>query len=104
MPRHVHDASRGGHFRLTSVSRTPRRPYSRTGLNALKAKVKLRGLAAIDLRTSAARALLAWRRDLTDDLGGDGVLSTQERAIIDLAASASTIQAVPTTTMPTRWL
>jgi len=70
------------------VSQTPRRPYSRTGLNALKARVKLRGLAAIDMRTSAARALLAWRQELTDDLGGDGALSTQERTLVDLAAKA----------------
>jgi hypothetical protein len=41
----------------------------RTGLNALKAQVKVRGLQAIDRRTSAARALLGWRKDLLDDLG-----------------------------------
>ena len=32
---------------------TARRIYSRTGLHALKARVKVRGLAAIDMRTAA---------------------------------------------------
>ncbi len=50
--------------------RGPTRP--RTGLNALKARVKVRGLAAIDKRTAAARALLDWRRELLVDLRGAG--------------------------------
>lgn len=61
------------------------RPYSRHGLNALKARVKVRGLAAIDRRTAAGRALLAWRAELVADLGGVEGLSAQELALIDLA-------------------
>ena len=63
-----------------------RRSRSRHGLNALKARLKLRGLAGIDQRTAPARALIAWRRELLDDLGGDGAVSAQERAILDLAS------------------
>jgi hypothetical protein len=65
---------------------TERRPYSRHGLNALKARLKLRGLHAIDRRSAAARALAAWRRELVEDLGGESAISAQERAILDLAA------------------
>jgi hypothetical protein len=50
---------------------TPRRPYSRHGLNALKTRVTIRELTAIDRRTAAAQALLAWRAELLGDLGGD---------------------------------
>jgi hypothetical protein len=59
------------------------RPYARTGLNALKAKVKVRGLQAIDRRTLAAKGLLQWKADLTADLGGDDNLSAQQKAIIE---------------------
>jgi len=65
---------------------TESRPYSRHGLNALKARLKLRGLHAIDRRSAAARALIAWRRELVEDLGGESAISAQERAILDLAA------------------
>lgn len=63
----------------------PRRPYARTGLNALKARVKIRGLSAIDKRTAAGRALVEWRRELLADLGGEAAVSAQERAVVDLA-------------------
>ena len=63
----------------------PRRPYTRHGLNALKARVKVRGLGAIDERTAAAQALLAWRRELVADLGGEEVVSAQQQALVELA-------------------
>lgn len=63
----------------------PSRPYSRHGLHALMARVKVRGLQAIDRRTAAGRALVAWRRELLEDLGGEAAASTQQRAIVDLA-------------------
>ncbi len=56
---------------------TERRPYSRTGLNALKGRGKVRGLQAIDQRTAAARGLLGWRRELVDDPGGENAISAQ---------------------------
>lgn len=62
-----------------------RRSYTRHGLTALKAKVKMRGLAAIDRRSAPARALIAWRREMVADLGGEGQLSAQQLALIDLA-------------------
>src|SRR5262245_50833810 len=64
-----------------------RRPYSRHGLNALKARVKVRGLAAIDRRTAAARALLVFREGLIRDVGSLGwELSAQTLALVDLAS------------------
>ena len=59
-------------------------PRSRHGLNAPMARVKIRGLDSIDRRTAAARGLLALRRALIADLGGEDRLSTQERVLIDL--------------------
>ena len=64
---------------------TPRRPYSRHGLNGLMARVKLRGLHAIDQRTAAARALVTWRTELVADLGGESALSAQQRALVETA-------------------
>ncbi len=65
---------------------TTGRGYSRTGLNALKARIKVRGLDAIDKRTLAARGLLGWKASLVQDLGGTEDLSTQKMTIIDLAS------------------
>jgi hypothetical protein len=59
---------------------------ARTGLPALKARVKLRGLAVIDKRTVAARHLLAWRAQLLSDLGGEGRVSTAQRTLVEMAA------------------
>src|SRR4029453_12505275 len=67
----------------------PARPYSRHGLNAVKARVRLRGLAAIDMRTVAAREMLTFRDELVAALGGDPELSPQRRKLIDLAARTS---------------
>ncbi len=58
----------------------------RTGLRALKGRVAIRGLAAIDRRTAAARALLDWRRELLADLGGEPQLSASQKALVELAA------------------
>lgn len=55
------------------------------GLNALTARVKVRGLEAIDKRSAPAGALLAWRGELITDLGGDDAVSAQERAVVELA-------------------
>lgn len=71
--------------RKNTAARKCARPYSRTGLHALKARVKVRGLHAIDMRTAAARALIAWRSELLTDLGGEGNVSAQRLALIDIA-------------------
>ena len=62
-----------------------RRPYSRHGLTALRAKVQVRGLGALDQRTSAARALVSWRNALVCDMGGEDAVSAAQRAMIDVA-------------------
>ena len=46
----------------------------------------MRGLAVLDRRTNAARALLDWRRDLLADLDGEEFASTQQQALVELAA------------------
>jgi hypothetical protein len=61
------------------------RTRSRMGLNALKARVNVRGLQAIDQRTAAAQALLGWRRDLLTDLGGETAVSAQQHALVEAA-------------------
>ena len=61
------------------------RPYSRHGLNALKARVMVKGLHAIDKRTAAAQALIAWRSELLTDLGGEEIVSAQQLALVEMA-------------------
>ncbi|MBI4584188.1 MAG: hypothetical protein HY717_09230 [Planctomycetes bacterium] len=67
---------------------TARRAYSRTDLNALKTRVKARGFKAVDMRTTAAKELVAFQRGLTEDLGGEELLSTAKRALVNMAARA----------------
>ena len=38
------------------------------------------------MRTVAAQALVAWRRELLSDLGGEESVSTQQMALVDSAA------------------
>ncbi len=61
----------------------PDRP--RTGLKALKARVTVRGLGAIDKRTLAAQHLLTFRRELLDDLGGEAAVSAAQLALVEIA-------------------
>jgi hypothetical protein len=61
----------------------PERP--RTGLNALKSVVRVRGLHAIDRRTAPARALIAWRKTLVSDLGGEASITAAQRGLIEIA-------------------
>jgi len=58
----------------------------RSGFYTLKARVKVRGLAAIDKRTLAARALLDWRAALLADLGGEEAVSAAQLALVEMAA------------------
>src|SRR5262245_29803577 len=53
------------------------------------ARIKLRGFSAIDRRTAAARATLAFKHELIAALGGEAGLSPQRRKLIDLASRAS---------------
>ncbi len=47
--------------------------------------MKVRGFDAIDKRSAAARALLAWRRGLLSDLGGEAAVSARELEVAELA-------------------
>src|SRR5262245_2417144 len=68
---------------------TARRSYTRHGLTAPMVRIKLAGFSAIDRRTAAARATLAFKQELIAALGGEAQLSPQRRKLIDLAARAS---------------
>lgn len=68
---------------------TARRPYARTGLRALKSRVTLRGLDAIDQRTAPARALVAWRAELVAALGGEAQISPQRRKLVEMTTRAA---------------
>jgi hypothetical protein len=65
------------------------RPYSRHGLTAAKARIRLHGFAELDRRTVGARAMLAFRDELVSALGGDADLSPQRRKLVDLAVRAA---------------
>ncbi|MFN8545729.1 MAG: hypothetical protein U0807_16205 [Candidatus Binatia bacterium] len=69
--------------------RTPRerrRSYQRSGVYALKKAVRTLGNRALpSKRTALGRELAAWRDDLLRDLGGTDAVSTQQRALVDLA-------------------
>ncbi len=57
---------------------------SRHGLTVLKARVKVRGLSAIDLRTAAAQALVQWKQELLRDLGGAENVSAQRMTVVEM--------------------
>jgi hypothetical protein len=57
---------------------------SRHGLLALKARVKVRGLKAIDMRTQAAQGLVAFRTALLNALGGPDNVSPQKAVLIEM--------------------
>jgi len=63
----------------------PPRTYTRHGLNASMARVKLRGFRAIDRRMVAARQALGWRRELLEDLGGETAVSAAQLALVEVA-------------------
>src|SRR5262245_58963155 len=68
---------------------TARRSYTRHGLTAPMVRIKLAGFSAIDRRTAAARATLAFKKELIAALGGEAVLSPQRRKLSDMEARAS---------------
>jgi hypothetical protein len=60
-------------------------------LNATMARIKVRGLSVIDKRSLAARAMLEWKAQLIEDLGGEEAISAQERALVELATRSRLI-------------
>jgi hypothetical protein len=57
----------------------------RHGLTRLKAAVRGLGGRVVDRRTTLGKALVEWRQELIQDLGGPDAVSTQVRAVVDLA-------------------
>src|SRR5262245_66241420 len=70
---------------MPSALMSSRRPYSRHGLHPLKRRVQVQGLATLDRRSVAARALLEWRTELIAALGGIEAVSPQQIALVELA-------------------
>jgi hypothetical protein len=60
------------------------RGYNRHGLTVLKARILVQGMTAVDRRSASAQALLAWKRDLLNDLGGESAVSSQKAALVDM--------------------
>lgn len=56
---------------------------ARSEIRELRRRVAIRGLKTLDTRTSGARALLEWRRELIEALGGDAQLSPQEVTLVE---------------------
>jgi hypothetical protein len=63
----------------------PNKTHSMALLKRTIDEVASRGGRIIDARTRVGRAMLAWRAELVQDLGGQGQLSTQQTAIVDVA-------------------
>ncbi len=62
------------------------KPVARTrhGLNAIRNRIAIRGLAIVDRRGAPAKALFAWQDDLVRDLGGADI-STQKKTLVEMA-------------------
>ncbi len=87
-PSHEPHARRGKPGR----SGPPGNANARThGAFALKRAVRTLGSRTIDRRTRVGKALAAWCAELSADLGGLDALSTQQRAIIEQAATTRLI-------------
>jgi hypothetical protein len=65
--------------------KTARSLSQRHGLTRLKAAVRRLGGRVVDRRTTLGKALAEWRQELIQDLGGSDAVSTQEKAVIELA-------------------
>jgi hypothetical protein len=61
----------------------PTRSYQRHGLHVLERRLEA---GDIDPGSPIGVALTAWRADLIRDLGGEDAVSTQQMALVDLAA------------------
>ena len=73
------------------TTKRPPRVYSKSGINTLKGAVKALGTRAIDKRTGVGKALAQWQFELVQDLGGAEAISTQQRAVVDLAVKSKLI-------------
>jgi hypothetical protein len=67
----------------TQSRKTGKRNPRKGGACPLKRSMKTPGNLAIDRRTSGGKALVAWRRKLAADLGGEQMLSAQQVALVE---------------------
>ena len=70
-------------------ARTPQkrpRKYQKHGLHGAQRALSKRGISALDGRSAIARAVRDWRAAVASDLGGDELLSQQQRTLLDVAA------------------
>jgi hypothetical protein len=66
----------------------PRGGQVKHGHSRLKRALREAGTNAIDKRTTVGKALAQWRSDLVEDLGGEATISTQQRALVELAVKS----------------
>lgn len=55
------------------------------GLHGLMARVKGNGMSGVDRRTAPYKAVMSWRQQLLQDLGGEANVSSQRMVLVDLA-------------------
>ena len=70
---------------VAEPSQKPNPRNLRHGLSLMKRALKAGGARALDRRTRVSKALDHWRDQLISDLGGAEQISTQQRAIINVA-------------------
>jgi len=54
-------------------------------LNVIRKRIQVKGLAAVDGRIHAARVIKRWQKDLANDLGGMGALTTAQKTLLELS-------------------
>jgi hypothetical protein len=64
---------------------------SRLGLHALKAKVNIHGVDAINKSTAAGRLLVEWRDELVNALGGSDAITPQQKCLVEIACRSKLI-------------
>lgn len=79
------DSSSSPSARGRGPSRATRSISQRPGLTRLKAAVRGLGGRVVDRRTTLGKALAEWQQELIQDLGGLDAVSTQEKAVVELA-------------------
>src|SRR4030095_8474604 len=77
---------RGSHHEIKSEFK--RKTALKHGINTLRRAIYEVGGRVIDNGHAVGKALDAWRSDLIADLGGEDSVSTQQRALVDMAVRA----------------
>ena len=62
------------------------RAYRKSGFHGTQRALSKGGISALDGRSAIARAVRDWRASVAGDLGGEEVLSQQQRTLLDVAA------------------